>query len=253
MMLATVKVAARKLVGRQLRKHFDFDLYRRLRAAGAAPWTSLAIVRSGHVRSTMLHRHGPQLIARAIPAMEAVGMRPFIMWGSLLGYRRDGGFIAHDYDVDLAIFAHELAKLDALKVTLATEGLIVREKSEFAFNIEHKDLPDLWIDVWVQYEIDGNYVVCMCDHRHHKGFYVYRLPVELFREFQEVEFEGCRVRAPKEMDRILDLSYGNWRTPNPDHYENNCPCATLELHPPRVNAGPLTGRMEKHAKTGSTA
>ncbi len=233
-MLSGVRARLRKIVGRRLRKRMDLEYFRVMRAGGIGLWESYVIASAARPTAMLLRRRGRRLLAPAVRALKTAGMKPFLMWGSLLGHRRDGGFIAHDHDVDLCIDAPNLAKIDALREAAAAAGLALRGISPFLFRIEDRRLDALWIDVWVQYRIGGDCVVAMHDHRDRKGFYVYRLPVELLATFEEVEFEGCRIDAPVEADRLLDLCYGNWRVPDPDHYEDRCPCATLEDAPPRV-------------------
>ncbi|MBE6141922.1 MAG: LicD family protein [Erysipelotrichaceae bacterium] len=41
------------------------------------------------------------------------------------------------------------------------------------------------------------------------------MPISLFKEFIEVPFEDIMVTAPKEYDKYLTMSYGDWRTPPP--------------------------------------
>ena len=79
-----------------------------------------------------------------------VGVRPFLMWGSLLGYVREGRLLRHDCDIDVGILAEDYARKDALIAAMQTRGYIVEPDRKYKLRFTRHDFV-LYIDVDVFY------------------------------------------------------------------------------------------------------
>jgi hypothetical protein len=55
--------------------------------------------------------NGPRVLAEALTLGAEAGLQPFLLWGSLLGCVRDGGFIVGDRDIDLGVFESDAHRL----------------------------------------------------------------------------------------------------------------------------------------------
>lgn len=58
-------------------------------------------------RKRILHRRGLELLGIVDSAMQTCGVPYSLHYGTLLGAIREKGFIAHDFDIDIALFADE--------------------------------------------------------------------------------------------------------------------------------------------------
>lgn len=145
--------------------------------------------------------------------------RWYVVSGTFLGLHRDGGFLAHDYDIDIGIHGEQIdvtrlvdtlaahpkyvtKKVDLhIEITQDEEGLLHLEKVPALVKLIHEN--GLNLDVFIHYTENGR-----CWH----GSVIHRWensPFELVR----TELEGVAVNAPADADRYLTENYGAWRTP----------------------------------------
>jgi len=147
--------------------------------------------------------------------LAALGYVAFINSGTLLGVVRDGTFIAHDDDVDLAVVMHSdsvagvAREWRRLKQALAASWLLDAE-FERKGNTHCKigcaggasvDLFPAWLDgdrVWVWPYLAGGATRDQL------------LPLQASHQ------SGVRVYLPKRAEALLEHNYGaDWRTPDP--------------------------------------
>lgn len=143
----------------------------------------------------------------------------YVVSGTFLGLHRDGGFLAHDYDIDVGIHGEQVdvnqlvntlaahpnfvtKKVDQhVEITQSADGLLHLEKVPALVKLIHEN--GLNLDVFVHYTENGR-----CWH----GSIIHRWensPFELVR----ATLEGIEVNAPADADRYLTENYGDWRTP----------------------------------------
>lgn len=143
----------------------------------------------------------------------------YVVSGTFLGLHRDGGFLAHDYDIDVGIHGEQIdvnrlvdtlaahpkfvtKKVDLhIEITQDESGLLHLEKVPALVKLIHEN--GLNLDVFIHYTESGR-----CWH----GSIIHRWensPFELVR----TELEGVAVNAPADADRYLTENYGDWRTP----------------------------------------
>ena len=143
----------------------------------------------------------------AMSRLQALNIRPIIIYGTLLGYRRNNDFIPEDDDIDFLVSKEDLAKI---KIHLPNEV------NFDAFS--HKYDPETIPYVIVKSFIGGPYV----------DFYEYKVIDDKFiiewdgvvyqlcdvLPLSSVEFKGWTVFVPNKIEKILSETYGDsWETP----------------------------------------
>ena len=142
----------------------------------------------------------------------------YVVSGTFLGLHREGGFLSHDYDIDLGINAEDI-EIDALLSKLRKSHDFTIGKLDYHYEVlgngsqrtlrtrlsiiklVHKN--GLQIDLFIHYTENGR-----CWH----GSSIHRWENTPFK-LVEREFEGVMVLAPENADRYLTENYGDWRTP----------------------------------------
>lgn len=143
----------------------------------------------------------------------------YVVSGTFLGLHRDGGFLAHDYDIDVGIHGEEISvdklvsvlaahpkfvtkKVDLhIEITQDKTGLLHLEKVPALVKLIHEN--GLNLDVFIHYTENGR-----CWH----GSIIHRWENSPF-ELERSELEGVEVNVPADADRYLTENYGDWRTP----------------------------------------
>lgn len=137
---------------------------------------------------------------RVTDALEREGIRPFLMSGSLLGIVRDGGFMPHDYDVDLGL----LPGTDPDRVRLAldtVDGAAVEREGRRTVVRFGRTV----VDVFDHEERDGRWWHSTLIHEW------WNTPFGLRSE--EVTGEGFAI--PDDPELYLTENYGDWSRPVP--------------------------------------
>ena len=123
-----------------------------------------------------------------------------LIYGTCLGFYRDGGFIKGDNDIDVRVLCNR-EKWDELTRKLDEKGIKKTNPPKgFAFR---------------------KYGLLMCIERSEKvGIVVfengweYMLP-PLYHEFDTVEYKGRKYNVPHPIEKYLEIRYGkDWRVPN---------------------------------------
>jgi hypothetical protein len=178
-----------------------------------------------HPRTLTPHGYGKALAAAAplsecrplatfIRVVEAVGYPWFVNSGTLLGLVREGGLIAHDDDIDLAVVfkAQDPYAMEAERQTLfdelARQGCAMTRIGQSRL-CHHKLADARFVDVfpaWV--DADGRVFVWP----HTFG--------ELARDdlfpLRRVPLQGLELPLPRNAEAMLELNYGpGWRRPDP--------------------------------------
>lgn len=138
--------------------------------------------------------------------LEGLGVRAFLISGTLLGYLREGGFISWDKDIDVGIFTSEIepgaleAEFDRLP------DFNVRRLDFTSDRLRVNHLNGTMIDVFPHYP-DGNGRIW------HDGTATrwWNSPFDL----KQAPFLGLRQWIPEVPERYLEENYGSWRTPDP--------------------------------------
>lgn len=146
--------------------------------------------------------------ARALAS--CAGARPFLVDGTLLGAVREGGFIAHDRDLDLGVFIEDL-RLDSMIRVMRRAGFSHRRTFgsperglELAFRRD-----GIKLDVFFYYLDEAG--------RFHASWPSATDPIRYdYWPFglERLSFLGHDFLAPEDPERFLETKYGEgWRTP----------------------------------------
>lgn len=158
--------------------------------------------------------------------LEEMGLRPFVVGGTLLGGVRDQALLPHDDDADVAYLS-----LHRNPVDVAAEGFAVGRKLEalgyelVRHSATHMQLYfrdndgalDYYVDVFTAFFTDDGHI--------NQPFHVRgEMREEQMLPFGEVEIRGRKFPAPADAEAWLVINYDeNWRTPIPGY----------RLHTPR--------------------
>lgn len=143
----------------------------------------------------------------------------YIMSGTFLGQHREGGFLSHDYDIDIGINAEDISVSKLIErlqqqTTFTVQVIdksidIVKNEDEqrsldvktSLLKIIHKN--GIPIDVFIHYTENGE-----CWH----GSVIHRWSNTPF-SLSRTTMEGVIVNCPEDADLYLTENYGNWQTP----------------------------------------
>jgi len=187
---------------------------------------STANVNNTIVKGMILGLYGPKLLETVLEAGRALDMRLFLTYGTLLGHFRDGGFIKHDWDIDLGILQDDIPKMEMLKKAVEARGYPVARESRhrMAFR-DHHNLIHLDIDYYFN---QGDKLVHYVYNVGKCELYTFSYPRDVLSTFREVKFLGTiTALVPVDSERFLFETYGDWRTPKQDQRPSDFPNVTI--------------------------
>ena len=155
-------------------------------------------------------------IGTVLAALEEAGVKPFLAYGTLLGAVRDGTFIGHDSDADLAYVSAHRHPVDAILESfrlhrrLLAMGYHVVRHSGLAFKVivRESDGSLRGLDVFGGLIRDGNLYLM--------GEVGHPFSEEWLEPRSEVTLAGRAFPAPRAPEHLLEAMYGpGWRVPDP--------------------------------------
>ncbi|WP_127112990.1 hypothetical protein [Shimia sediminis] len=150
----------------------------------------------------------------------------YLVWGSLLGAAREGDFIGHDVDIDMAYVSKARSALGVLKerdrITDLFDryGMIVTAPNHGRFLLPGTVDPDTGgiphgIEIYTSFVTQGDYYCYPCIPGWLSGRDI--------KPFGTASLRGIDFAIPRKTDAWMAAHYGdNWRTPvGPSEYREN--------------------------------
>jgi len=159
-------------------------------------------------------------------ACQEQGVEWFVVSGTLLGIVREGGWLAHDYDIDVGIMMDDFPG-QVLIETLVAGGVFTLEKFDrqvrffgpngdvgieevpACIKLTHRN--GVPFDVFIHHR-EGE----TCWH----GSAINRWNNSAF-DLKSYDFRGHTVLGPEDFDRYLTENYGGWRVPVTDFHSTD--------------------------------
>jgi phosphorylcholine metabolism protein LicD len=157
-----------------------------------------------------LNIHGDIFLSDFTAACGEAGITPFLMWGTLLGCVREGGFLKHDNDIDIGILANDWPKRKSLIDAMRRRGYGLELSRNYKMRFAGRDLL-AHLDVDVIFPWEGK-MICFDIQEGNKLVGAW-FPPDAFNNFRSLTFSGTRVLIPDPPERVLETAYGDWRTP----------------------------------------
>lgn len=188
-------------------------------------------------RNKIFLKYGESVLKDFDALMLSHGVNYMMVAGSMLGAVREHGFIKHDFDIDVAIFAKEGP--DRVQQILEQNGFALRH----SFQLEGGKLAredtyekhNVALDIFYVYEDTVQY---LCEFKFVEGCTSWidsmeraghvlcnRVEVPLSERVIRVPFESIEVNVPENYHEWLSTRYGtDYMTPNPGWHNGSHPC-----------------------------
>lgn len=140
------------------------------------------------------------ILREVTKALEASGLRPFLVSGTLLGLVRDQELMPHDYDIDLGLLPGAGTADDVVR---SVGGLSGYEVNSQEWKVVVTGANGFAVDIFVHYERDG--LIWHGSDIHEW----WNTPFELER----AELHGVPVWIPDRPEQYLTENYGVWDRP----------------------------------------
>lgn len=159
--------------------------------------------------------------------LAAVGQRPFLVSGTLLGFAREGQLLAHDKDIDVGIIGWE-DQFDVVNALLQSRKFAVDVRHLNGQGTYHIPLMHLStqvnIDVFVYHREDGRLVTGV-----ESTFgYLQKFAFTPF-DLKTVRFLDIDFHVPSDVELNLAENFGEWRTPDPGYISHLESPSTTEV------------------------
>jgi len=140
------------------------------------------------------------VVGDVVDRLEARGIRPFLMSGTLLGFVREGTFLEHDHDVDLGL----LPEVDLAEVMAALDG----SDLELVVGVEGR---------WIIAVHESGLHIDLFHHELRDGLFWHRTQIHRWWntpfELTALDNAARRWWVPDDTSRYLDENYGAWQHP----------------------------------------
>ncbi|MDO5728178.1 MAG: LicD family protein [Actinomycetaceae bacterium] len=182
--------------------------------------------------SRQLRRRGPDVLRKLCADLESAPMPVFAVYGTLLGFMREGRFISFDNDLDFGVLGKDKKDLQDLFKWMKSRGYhlthfftIDGDMLEFSIEIDDVSIDFFWFGEWKDQGFgsfvffkDSNESVEDLTHR------VSFLKCSPIQSISTRETFGIDVPIPSEPERFLeDIFTENWRIPDPHWVSENGP------------------------------
>lgn len=156
------------------------------------------------------------------------GFTCFCDFGTLLGFVRDGGFILHDNDIDLAIVDSQSFNWEILEATLKTFGMRKLHYYTYHNKITEQTYAfedGLTVDFFLYEYLSNGSMITYVYYKNHDMVYnnshdrsVKALIYPSVDSVEQYNVHGISVTVPSNYEKRLEDIYGkSWRVPDPKY------------------------------------
>lgn len=187
-----------------------------------------------HHRNKLFIKNGVQVLHNFDKCMTENGFKYTLAFGTMLGAVREHGFIKHDLDLDVAMWAEDYN--ESIKECLKKYGFKLRHEllvdNGTTGREETYELNGVSIDIFYIYPALDRYPYC-CDFISVQGTVSFidsmkkfgyirprRIQLPWGKKYIRIPFENLKLPIPENAHEILSFRYGkDYMTPNPNwHY-----------------------------------
>ncbi len=161
------------------------------------------------VPSALVSDTAVRVLSDILGILASSGVTAFLAAGTLLGFHRDGGPLAHDRDIDIGVLRDPHGGPDIAAILRACPGILlprIARPGDRYFGLQHKGVA---IDIFVHDQTDGHLA---CGFSDLNGDIEWR-----FSRFgpARADYGGQRWTIPENPERYLAETYGpGWRVPD---------------------------------------
>jgi hypothetical protein len=170
------------------------------------------------LRQFCLTIHGKDFLADVYRSAGDVGIRVFVMWGTLLGAVRHQGLLPNDTDLDFGLLADDYRQKDAFVAVMAARGYLFERDEDYKFRLIRPDrVLHADFDIFFPHQ---DRMICIAPARD-GGHFGAGFPLDSFSRLKPMIIAGdLEVLVPHPPERVLETIYGpGWRVPDP-HYKS---------------------------------
>ena len=184
-------------------------------------------INNGIARSLVLRINGPKILRNTLSACEKVGMKPFLIYGTLLGHYRDKGFIKNDWDIDLGLLEADIPKVPLLTKALREKGIFLTREDEYHVAYCYNTVLT-HLDIYYFFKKNDKRTVHHCNIPK-KELYTWTFSSDIFEKFNKVKFlNKIEVLVPDKTEKFLTEHYGPWWIPKKELYPEDYQNITIE-------------------------
>ena len=156
-----------------------------------------------------LHKRASSVMEQVCEALDKIGIKYRLTDGTLLGIYREGGFIAHDNDIDFDVMGDDAydslhSAMRSMHMSLGRKvvvGGMVQQATYYTY--------DNIIFDFLFWHLDGQSVV-----NHSEPGYVREQDYTYFQNLTTLAFNGRSYPVPEALEAFLVMRYGSdWKIP----------------------------------------
>lgn len=170
-----------------------------------------------------MHRVGYEYADELGKILDKSGINYFYTYGTMLGLVREGGFIAHDSDIDMGVILDDNFSWEKLETCLKSIGF--HKKHFFTYNdriTEQTYIKNgLSVDFFAYMLTENNSMLTYCYVKEEGKEYekdqwsIRYYKHSMFEGMKKIECHDVSFRIPLNPEKYLEEVYGpSWKTPN---------------------------------------